>query len=138
MRIVIPTKAIRGMIGTYAVAFELSRQGWLVVPTYGNAPGIDIFASRSDRTIAIQVKTVRTPSVGWLLKTNKIRPDLFYVFVAAGKKKTPRYWVLKGTEVRGFCDNHPTMNAVKIGKADQQHFENRWDILDNGERVRVI
>jgi len=138
MRIVIQTKANRGMVGTYAVAFELSRQGWLVMPTYGNAPGIDLFASRADRTVPIQVKTVRTPSVGWLLKSNKIRPEIFYVFVAAGKKKTPRFWVLKGSEVSAFCDNHPIMNAVRIGKTDQQRFENRWGILDDGKPVHVV
>jgi len=44
------------MVGTYAVAFELSRQGWLVMPTYGIAPGIDLFASRADRTVPIQVR----------------------------------------------------------------------------------
>ncbi len=120
------------MVGTYAVAFELSRKAWLVIPTYGNAPGIDLFASRADRTVAIQVKTTKTPSAGWLLATNKIRPQTFYVFVAAGLKKPPRFFVLKGSEVGDYCDNHPTMNAVWLGKDAQQRFENRWDVLDEG------
>jgi len=107
MRIVFQTKANRGMVGTYAVAFELSRQGWLVMPTYGNAPGIDLFASRADRTVPIQVKTVPTPSVGWLLRSDKIRLEIFYVFVAAGKKKTPRFWVLKGSEVPSVITTQP-------------------------------
>jgi len=124
---------IRGMAGTYAVAFELSRQGWLVNPTYGNAPGIDLFASKKSRTVAIQVKTTGHPSQGWLLKKNKIANNIFYVFVAMGRKEFPRYFLLKGSEVARFCDNHQTMNAVKMNKSEYEQFEDRWSILDGHE-----
>src|SRR5438094_3282484 len=105
MLIVPVPKSVRGMMGTYAVAFELSRMGWLVAPTYGNAPGIDLLATRNDKTIAVQVKTTRIPSMGWLLRQSKIAQGITYVFVAVGRKKSPRYFLLKGSEVGKFCDN---------------------------------
>lgn len=121
------------MAATFAVAFELSRMGWLVAPTYGNAPKVDLLASRSEATVAIQVKTTTTPSRGWLLGKGKIEPNIIYVLVAVGKKKPPRYWLLKGSEVARYCDNHPTMNAIRFNKDEHLEFENRWSILDGYE-----
>jgi len=57
------------------------------------------------------------------------------VFVAVGKKNLPRYWVLKGSEVGNFCDNHPTMKAARLSKPVQERFENRWSILDEYEGI---
>ncbi len=133
MRIVTVPKTIRGMMGTFAVAYELSRMGWLVAPTYWNAPQVDLLAIRNDQTVAIQVKTTRNPSQGWLVKKSKIAHNIFYVLVAVGKKAIPRYFVLKGSEIVRFCDNHQTMSAVKMSKIECEQFENRWNVLDGHE-----
>ncbi len=121
------------MAGTYAVASELSRRGWLVAPTYGNAPIIDLFAQRNGTTVTLQVKTTTIPSIGWQLNQRKIAPDVIYVFVAMRSRKLARYFLLKGSEVPQFCDNHPTRNAVRLPKAQLARFENRWGILDGRE-----
>ncbi len=43
--------------------------------------------------------------------------------------------MLKGSEVGNFCDNHPTMKAVRLSKPVQERFENRWSILDEYEGI---
>ena len=132
MRVVFRSKATKGMIGTYAVASELSRQGWIVVPTYGNAPGVDLLASRLDRTVGIQVKTARVPSAGWLLESSKISDKIFYIFVSTGKKT--RFWILRGSEVGAHCYKQ-SINRVKfrLEKTEQPRFENQWSVLNDFE-----
>ena len=56
---------VTGNIGLYYVCYQLSRQGWNVMPTARNARGIDIVAYPSNvdsgNFIGIQVKTLSRP-----------------------------------------------------------------------------
>jgi len=124
---------IRGAAGTYAVCFELSRRGWLVVPTYGNAPGIDLFASKNSRTIGVQVKTTMRESDGWMVpKMDRIRSDVFYIFVAAAVDDAPKFWALKGSEVPALCDGHPKINVFHFRHRpdERAQYLDRWRVLE--------
>jgi HD-like signal output (HDOD) protein len=61
-----------GTAGEHFTAGELSRLGFLVTLTRGNAPGIDILAYHpaTQRTVALQVKTAHSsnqPFGTWLM-----------------------------------------------------------------------
>jgi Holliday junction resolvase len=50
-------------IGEHLVVAELGRRGIVAAPFAGNVPDIDILAYADGRTVAIQVKTLKTGSV---------------------------------------------------------------------------
>ena len=50
-------KSLVGACGVFYVSAELSRRGWIAMPTIRNTKGIDIIASKGDKTVNIQVKT---------------------------------------------------------------------------------
>ena len=51
---------VTGNVGMYFAAYQLSRQGWNVMPTARNARGIDllIYDTQGKRTFGIQVKAL--------------------------------------------------------------------------------
>jgi hypothetical protein len=57
------------MAGEFFVAAELSKRGYLVSLTMGNAKAVDLFAERRGRAVCIQVKAaISSPlPVPWVL-----------------------------------------------------------------------
>ena len=54
------------LAGEYFAAAELSKRGWAVAMTIGNAKAIDVFAEKGRRTASIQVKSIsQRRNVGW-------------------------------------------------------------------------
>ncbi len=85
------TKRVRrdifGMAGVFWVASELSRQGWVALPTIRNLKAVDIIAQHptSSKRVDIQVKTIQGRGF-WLLgkmrrKDIECERSLFFVFV---------------------------------------------------------
>lgn len=104
-----------------------------MVPTYGNAPGIHLFASKNGGTIGVQVKTTMRESDGWMApKMDRIRPEVFYVFVAAGVEDAPKFWILKGSEVSSLCDAHPKINVFHFRHHPEEwsRYLDRWKVLE--------
>jgi len=115
-------KSLVGACGVFYVSAELSRRGWIAMPTIRNTSGIDIIASKGDKTINIQVKTNsygknkyplkkenenlisdRLYYVFVTLREENERPDFYIVpskFVADYIKKTHEYWVTLPPKVR--------------------------------------
>ncbi|MCM0752211.1 hypothetical protein DEA98_16015 [Brucella pseudogrignonensis] len=61
-----------GLAGEFFVAAELSKRGYNVSLTLGNAKSVDILAEIDGDAISIQVKTIsRIKSVGWPLPMDK-------------------------------------------------------------------
>ncbi len=56
---------LAGQIGESLVVAELGRRGIVATSFAGNVPDIDLLAYRDGRTIALQVKSVRTGSVSF-------------------------------------------------------------------------
>jgi len=59
---------LAGQIGESLVVAELGRRGIVATAFAGNVPDIDLLAYRNGRTIALQVKSVRTGSVSFNAK----------------------------------------------------------------------
>ncbi len=63
------SRNLSGIAGTYYVAAELSRRGYIALITLKNTAGVDILASSEDsfKSIGIQVKTNQhSKRKGWL------------------------------------------------------------------------
>jgi len=72
-------KALVGIAGVHFVVAELSRRGWIALPTIRNTRGIDVLASKGKRFVEIQVKTRRNGRY-WILNENAekiIQENLF-------------------------------------------------------------
>lgn len=77
----------------FHVAAELSRRGWIAMPTIRNTEGIDIIAVKNDRTGNIQVKTnsygkARFPM--GVKNESLVGDDIFYVLVTLKKNEFQR------------------------------------------------
>jgi hypothetical protein len=89
------------MAGEFFVAAELSKRGYLVSLTMGNAKAVDLFAERDGHAICIQVKAA-AGSYGWPLSPDKAKiiDNVLYVFVALNAVGTPPdYYVLTAQAV---------------------------------------
>ena len=56
---------LAGQIGESLAVAELGRRGIVATTFAGNVPDIDLLAYRNGRTIALQVKSVRTGSISF-------------------------------------------------------------------------
>jgi hypothetical protein len=94
------------LAGEFLVAGELSRRGYPVSITMGNAKSVDIHAdvNGGKATIRVDAKAGRTKS-NWPILKNGVRRDLYYVFVylqAENKIQNnifPEYYVISGGEI---------------------------------------
>ena len=84
----------------FYVAAELTRHGYLVAFTLGNAPKIDLMAcSPKGADFLIQVKGQATKNF-WLLGPVQPRDDLFYVLVyLPSSGGLPSFFILTSQEV---------------------------------------
>lgn len=141
------SKILSGIAGEYFVAAELSRRGFIAAVTLRNTRGADILVSRTDseKSATIQVKTIQTGNVEWVLSQSDEIPkkgNHYYVFVALNGCEAPEYHVVPGEEVAQWCaDFHvkymserkkdgskkkdTTMRVFRPG----EKYRNRWDLI---------
>jgi len=85
-------KPLVGACGVFFVSAELSRRGWIAMPTIRNTSGIDIIASKNDKTVNLQVKTNSYGKTKYPLSEkneNLVSDRLYYAFVTL-KEETER------------------------------------------------
>jgi hypothetical protein len=106
-------KNLSGVAGQYLVAAELSRRGFIAMPTLRNTRGIDVLASSADgsRAVTIQVKTNQGSERSWMLTAaaeKQHSTTLFYVFVNLnGPGKAASFHVVPSKTVAEFITvNH--------------------------------
>src|SRR5690606_34024089 len=90
------------LAGEFFVAAELSRLGYNVALTLGNAKRVDLIIEDCDKTVAIQVKAIANKEfVGWPLNlSHKYNEALLFVLVVLGLPGTnPDYYILSGADV---------------------------------------
>jgi hypothetical protein len=119
----------------YAVATELSRRGYLVSITLGNAQAADLLCmAPGGKAFAVEVKGLSSPNA-WLVGHPPSRADLYYVFVAVGSdREADGFYVLPSVEVARLLSEHISKypNDTKASGfrfnalAD---FCGRWDLL---------
>ena len=111
---------LAGQIGESLVVAELGRRGIIATAFAGNVPDIDILAYRNGRTIALQVKSVRSGSISFDTKRfltitfddNKqiitglasgVDGALVFVFVSIGQRVgDDRFFILEHHELLGL------------------------------------
>lgn len=126
------------LAGEFLVAGELSRRGYPVSITMGNAKAIDIHADTMNRkeTIRIDAKATRSKT-SWPINKNSVDPGIFYIFVNLRseeeiKKNTkPEYFIVIGTEI--FSNNlikpWKSMPGISYSSLKKEDYEERWDKL---------
>jgi hypothetical protein len=125
---------LAGQIGESLVVAELGRKGIVATAFAGNVPDIDLVAYHDGRTIALQVKSVRTGSVSFDAKrfmeiefdgnrqviTNKaitLDVTLIFVFVSIGEKAgTDQFFIVDQGSLQGIIgSNHAAFLASHNG-----------------------
>ncbi len=124
----------------FYVAAELTRKGYLVAFTLGNAPKIDLMAcSPKGADFLIQVKGQATKNF-WLFGHVPQRGDLFYVFVyVPSKGGPPQFFVLTAKEAEDERERYREhIRAVKGSYRDDfggmnwtaaHKYEDHWHVL---------
>lgn len=99
-------KPLVGACGVFYVSAELSRRGWIAMPTIRNTSGIDIIASKDNRDVKIQVKTNSYGKIKYPMnKSNEalIADDLYYVFVTLkDERERPDFYILRSEFVARY------------------------------------
>jgi hypothetical protein len=91
-------KSLVGACGVFYVSAELSRRGWIAMPTIRNTSGVDIIATKDNKSVSIQVKTSSYGRTKYTLTESNeklISDRLFYVFVTLREKEAyPTFYVV--------------------------------------------
>ena len=144
-----------GVAGEHFAAGELSRRGFLVTLTRGNAPGIDILAYHptSQKTVAIQVKTAlgsKQPRGQWIMNQKDedegtVHSQSFiFVYLPAQPEQPPEYTIVPSkTVAKKIFDDHrawlrtpgakgqqrSTSNTMRHFKDPNGDFRDKWDTI---------
>jgi hypothetical protein len=126
------------LAGEFLVAGELSRRGYSVSITIGNAKSIDLFASTRDgkTPFMVDAKATRTKT-SWPIKPESVNENIFYIFVhlqtSNGIKANipPEYFIVKGNEikVKGLIRPWKSMPGIPYGALNKDEYKERWDKL---------
>ena len=119
----------------YAAA-ELTRRGYLVAFTLGNAKASDLLVScDSGDNFVVEVKGLSRSNF-WLFRRVHPRGDLFYIFVALGNVgEHPRFNILSSAEAMAEYDDYkrsyPQMQGDMWGMKWTTAFkyEDQWEKL---------
>jgi hypothetical protein len=99
-------KSLVGTCGVFYVSAELSRRGWIAMPTIKNTRGIDIIASKEDKAVNIQVKTNSYGKTKYPLgiESENLKADqLFYAFVTLkSKEERPEFYIVPSKFVADY------------------------------------
>ena len=126
------------LAGEFLVAGELSRRGYPVSITMGNAKSVDIYADSKDGPIKIEAKAGRTKT-NWPINKNSVYKDQYYIFLYLQnenkiKKNIPsEYFVVFGKELlskkKKLITEWKTRQGVKYLSLNKDKYKERWDKL---------
>ncbi len=125
----------------FYVAAELTRMGYLVSLTLGNAPVVDLLVvSPRQQHFEIDVKGQSTKNF-WLIRQVEPRDDLYYVFVFLPQGEQPQYFIFSSKELMKERDDLRNRSLSQGGKWNDKlggirwttsiksDYKNRWDKL---------
>lgn len=121
----------------YAAA-ELTRRGYLVSFTLGNAPSTDLHVTSPEkRSFRVECKGMRSHSF-WIFHCDKPDDNLFFIFVyIPPEPHLPRYFLVQSYDAQTIAKNysrtHPNQKSGYPGGnwtdiANDKN-ENNWNIL---------
>lgn len=125
------------LAGEFLVAGELSRRGYPVSITIGNAKSVDIYAEAKQSVIRIDAKASRFKT-SWPISEKSVRSEIFYIFVnlrtakEVDKKLPPEYFIVKGKEILSnklVNTNWKDMQGILYSTLNTEEYKERWDKL---------
>ncbi|MBW1824534.1 MAG: hypothetical protein JRI87_08200 [Deltaproteobacteria bacterium] len=130
------TKNTSHLAGEFLVAGELSRRGYPVSITMGNAKSIDIYASSKSGTIKIDAKAGRSKS-NFPIKKVSVKKDMQYIFcyLQSDKKieqnEPPEYFIASGKEIlsKNLTKTWNTREGIPYSTLNTEQYKERWDKL---------
>ena len=138
------SKNTAALAGEFLVAGELSRRGYPVSITMGNAKAIDINANaQNEVTVRVDVKASRYKT-SW--PVGKVEEALYYIFVSlqteneTRKNVPPEYFIVSGKEIlsKNLLTKWTNMSGIKYaalntrttrGDKEEWDYKERWDTL---------
>ena len=145
-------RQISGMAGVYHVACELSRRGYIALPTNRNVAGFDIVVSNRKglKQAILEVKTLQKKADFWLI--NRPVPDYmesstraFYVFVRFDEKQDKFECFIASAkdvakQIKGYVKDWYKKHSKKtkpsnwtyswyLPKEKESYYLNRWNKL---------
>ena len=129
------------LAGEFLVAGELSRRGYSVSITMGNAKSIDIFVETGKGIVLIDAKATKTKGNWPITEENAQRgtaKGLYYIFVYLQTDKRiekenvpPEYFIVKSSEIikKGLIKTWKTRQGITYKDLNNDSFKNRWDKL---------
>lgn len=117
------------LAGEYFVAAELSKRGWAVAMTIGNAKAIDLFVEKGRRTANIQVKSIsHRKNSGWPMTKSKVWSNVTYAFVCLNDLgQPPSFFIATPAEVRPRVKQYRTRGILYYSSLASDQFRDRWD-----------
>jgi hypothetical protein len=121
-----------GNAGLFYVSYELSRQGWNVLPTSRNARGVDvvIYSRDAKRTHTIQVKTLSKRNPVPISKLDSLIAEYLIVCTKVFEDK-PEVFVMKIDDIKDRI-----VKKTKNGKVsywlipkNYEEFRDNWGII---------
>ena len=120
------------LAGEFLVAGELSRRGYPVSITMGNAKSVDIYADTRDGVIRVDAKAGRAKS-NWPVARNSVNRDAYYVFVYLQKSynKAPEYFVISGKEIisKDLIKTWQTRQGIPYSTLHDGGYREAWEKL---------
>lgn len=128
-------------VAQFYAAAELTRRGYLVSLTFGNAPVADLLVtSPCGRHFMVDIKGQSTPNF-WLIQPREQDNNLFYIFVFLPKPiiDPPAYFIMSCAEMlmeRNAYRDHIMSNSGpyrdELGGFNfsaVEKYQNHWDTL---------
>jgi hypothetical protein len=130
------TKNTTHLAGEFLVAGELSRRGYPVSITMGNAKSVDIYAESSRGVIKVDAKAGRAKG-NWPMAADAVRKDVCYVFVHLRTDKQIKenipseYFIVWGREIltRQLVKRWGTREGIRYTTLNSNVYKEQWHKL---------
>ena len=120
------------LAGEFLVAGELSRRGYPVSITMGNAKSVDIYAEAKQGVFKIDAKAGRSKS-NWPITKSSVKDDTYYIFVYLPTNATepPQYFVVAGNEItsKRLITTWKTRQGITYSSLNTPIYREKWDKL---------
>ena len=120
------------LAGEFLVAGELSRRGYPVSITMGNAKSVDIYADTREGVIRVDAKASRGKS-NWPIAKSSVNPDVYYIFVylQTTNEKPPEYYITSGKEIisKNLIKTWKTRQGITYSDLNRGGYKEAWDKL---------
>lgn len=104
--------------------------------TIGNAKAIDLFANKDNKTLSVQVKSIRNKkSVGWPMMRDKVLDDVLYIFINLNEQSNPDYYIATRRETGSKVKQYSTRGIINLTTLKRDSFYNHWDELELLEKT---